>query len=70
MSLGHVFNLSLRVAKALNLSLALDRTFEYEHRIINVTSYRGGIKGRFRSVFSQVAFKTKGPNVYIMLAIQ
>ena len=36
MSLGHVFNLSLRVAKALNLIPAFDRTFEYEHRIINV----------------------------------
>lgn len=35
--MGHVFNLSLAMAKALNLSLAPDRTFEYEHRVINVT---------------------------------
>ncbi len=45
--MGHVFNLSLTVAKALNLSLALDRTFEYERRIINVTVHWGGIMGRF-----------------------
>lgn len=46
--MGHVFNLSLTVAKALNLSLALDRTFEYEHGIINVMVHRGGVMGRFR----------------------
>lgn len=43
MSVGHVFNLSLTMAKALNLSLGLDRTFEYECRVINVTVHKEGI---------------------------
>lgn len=43
MSEGHVFNLSITKAKALDLSLALDRAFEYEHGIINVTVHRGDI---------------------------
>lgn len=46
MSMGHVFNLSLTKAKALNLSLVVDRTFEYEHRIIDVTVHRGCYTGR------------------------
>ena len=41
MSMGHVFNLSLMMAKALNLSLALNRTFEYEQKVINVTVFWG-----------------------------
>lgn len=64
--MGHVFNLSLTMAKPLNLSLALDRTFEYEHCVINVTAHRGRIMGRSRiGGFLQVGFKGNVRNVYL-----
>lgn len=43
------------MAKAFNLSLALDRAFKYEHRVINVTVHWGGF--RFREASFAGRFK-------------
>lgn len=53
MSMEHVFNLSFCNRKALHLSLAFDRTFEYEHRIINVPVPMADFMGRFKKILSQ-----------------